>query len=272
MVMAREPAEAPGAVELRTGNLTEPAALRAALTAELDAVVHAATPTGDWDVDLGALDVMTRGLSGRALVYLSGVWVLGATTEPATEASPVAPLEIVAGRPRLEEHVRTAEDLRGIVVRPGIVHGHGGGIPAMMLDWARAAGIGRYVGDATVRWPMVHVDDVADLVVLALERAERGALLHGVAEAAVPVVRLAAAADLAAGGEGRTEAWATADAAAVLGSPLAAALSVRQHVTAPAARALGWVPHRADAVSDLRGGSYPPAPADVPQSNASGQR
>lgn len=251
VVLVRDHTRAPGAVPSHTGDLTEPDSLRAAVTPDIDAVVHAATPTGSWNADLAALAAVTDALAGRRLVYLSGVWVLGAATDPVEESAATLPIEIVAERPRLEQHVLGAS-VRGVVIRPGIVHGSGGGIPSMMVDWAREAGTGRYVGDPTVRWPMVHVEDLADLVVIALDRAPAGTLLHGVAEPAVPVKELAAAADVAAGGSGQAEPWDEHDAATELGAPFAAALALHQEVTADVARRLGWAPVHTDAVSSLR--------------------
>lgn len=256
VVLVRDPVEAPASVTSRTGDLTDLPSLRAAVTADIDAVVHAATPTGDWDADLSALGVLTDSLAGRALVYLSGVWVLGSTPEPADESAATRPVEIVSGRPLLEQHVLGATGVRGVVIRPGIVHGAGSGIPGMMVNWARAAGTGRHVGGPSVRWPMVHLDDLADLVVLALHRADAGTVLHGVAEAAVPVKELAEAADVAAGGSGQAEAWDEHEAAAELGAPFAEALALDQEVAATTSRQLGWAPSRADAVTDLRDGSY----------------
>jgi nucleoside-diphosphate-sugar epimerase len=256
VVLVRDPSRAPEAVESRVGDLTDPAALRAAITPDIDVVVHAATPSGDWASDLEAIDTLVAALTGRALVYLSGVWVLGRTVEPADESAPTRPIDIVARRPEAEERVLTAGGVRGVVIRPGIVHGAGGGIPGMMVDWARRAGVGRHVGEAGVRWPMVHLDDLADLVVLAVERAEAGSVLHGVAEPAVPVKELAAAADVAAGGAGGAEEWPEDEAATDLGAPFAQALALDQEVVAVAATHLGWAPSRADAVTDLRSGSY----------------
>ncbi len=246
-----DPTRARARVPTRAGDLNEPASLGAAITPDIDAVVHAATPVGSWDADLAALTALTEALSGRTLVYLSGVWVLGRTTHPVDESAPTRPVEIVAGRPRLEQHVLGAADVRGVVVRPGIVHGRGGGIPSMMVDWARAAGTGRYVGDPTVRWPMVHVDDLADLVLISLDRAPAGTVLHAVGERGVPVKELAVAADLAAGGTGRAEAWAVADAAREVGGAFAEALALHQEVTAEVARGLGWAPSHVDAIRSI---------------------
>lgn len=125
------------------------------------------------------------------------MWVLGATgADPVTEDTLADPPVIVAYRPRIEQRVLvTADDgVRAVVVRPGIVHGRGGGIPALLVNLAREHGEPRFAGEEDVRWPMVHVDDLAGLFVLAVERAPGGTVWHGVAEEAVPVRDLAAAA------------------------------------------------------------------------------
>ena len=257
VVLVRDPAHASAPVPYRAGDLTDPESVRAAVTPYIDAVVHAATPTGSWDADLAALAAMTDALANRTLIYLSGVWVLGPATDPVGESAPTNPIEIVYGRPTLEQHVLGAPGVRGVVIRPGIVHGEGGGILGMMTAWSRAAGTGRYVGAATVRWPMVHVLDLAELVALALDRAPAGSVLHGVSESAVAVKKLAAAADLAAGGSGQVEAWDEREAAAALGAPFAAALALHQEVTADVARRLGWTPVHADAVRSVMGTASP---------------
>ncbi|MEU6238052.1 NAD-dependent epimerase/dehydratase family protein, partial [Kitasatospora sp. NPDC047058] len=182
---------APG-VPSRVGDLADPASLRAAVTDDVDAVLHLATPTGDEAVDAAAVDALTERLrgTGRAFVYTSGVWVLGATGDTALdEAAATDPIAIVGYRPRIEQRVLalTGEDVRAVVLRPGIVYGRGGGIPGLMTGWARERGTGRYAGSAATRWPMVHVDDLAQLFVLALTKAEAGSVLHGVAHEAVAV-------------------------------------------------------------------------------------
>ena len=98
---------------------------------------------------------------------------------------------------------------------------------------------------------MVHVSDLADLVGLALDRAPAGTVSHAVAEPAVAVKELAAAADLAAGGSGSAEAWDELDAADEIGAPFAEALALHQEVTVDRALALGWRPVHADVVAGL---------------------
>ena len=245
------------------GDLQEPTSLTAAVTAEVDAVVHLATPMGDEAADLAALDALLAALhgSGRALLYTSGAWVLGPSkesAEPFDEDSPTRPLPLVGYRHRLEERVLAAADhgVRGVVIRPGVAFGRGGGIPALLVDLARQHGTGVHVGQELVRWPMVHVDDLAGLFALALRNARAGTILHGVAEEGVGTRALAAAAALAAGVSG-TRAWPLREAAAALGRPLAEALACDQVVSATRTRhQLGWQPYRPSAVEELSTGSY----------------
>ncbi|GGW14128.1 hypothetical protein GCM10018980_13670 [Streptomyces capoamus] len=252
----RLPAEAQALV----GDLADPASLRAAVTGDIDAVVNLATPTGDEAVDAAAVDALTDRLrgSGRAFVYTSGVWVLGATDDAAVdEDAPTNAIDLVGYRPRIEQRVlaTSGNDVRAVVVRPGIVYGRGGGIPGLMTGWAREHGTGRYVGSAATRWPMVHVDDLAELFVLAVAKAGAGSVLHGVAHEAVPVAALAAAADVAAGGTGRAEPWPLEQAAEAVGRPFAEALGLNQVVSGQRAVAeLGWRPSRPHVLTELAGG------------------
>lgn len=239
------------AADTRTADLNDPSTLREVITSDIDAVVHAATPSGDWDADAAAITAIASALSSsqRPLLYISGVWVLGATTD-ADESTQPAPIAIVSRRVEIEQRVREATDARGIVLRPGIAYGHNGGIPAMMVDWARARSEGRYVvaDSEPPLWPMVHVDDIATLVVRALDAAPAGALLHAVAEPGVSARALAEAADVAVRGRGAASPWLMTDAARDLGAPFAEALATSQVVRAPAAAELGWKPRNTDAV------------------------
>jgi nucleoside-diphosphate-sugar epimerase len=257
-----DPVGLPARAEVRTGSLTEPTTLAAALTADVDGVLNLATPSGDPATDRASTAALLAPLhgTGRPYLYTSGIWVLGATgPEPADEETPTDPIRIVGHRPAVEQQVlaAAADGVRSLVVRPAVVHGRGGGIPALLVQQAASRGRGRYVGDPATRWPMVHVDDLADLVVAALERAPAGTLLHAVAEQGVPVADLALAAAQAAGVAGRTESWPVDEAAAVLGAPFAEALALSQVCRADRARReLGWRPSRPGAVDDLAHGSY----------------
>ena len=250
--------------EARIGDLGSPDSLRAALTPDIDAVVHAAAPLGDWELERASVQAMIESLGApeKVLVYVSGAWVLGQGPEldgdagGFDESSPVRPIPLVAGRETVEGLV-TSSPITGVVLRPGIAHGRGGGIPGMLKTWAREHGAGRFVGSSrSATWPVVHVDDLARLVELALVKARPGDILHGVTQAAVPVVEIAQAADVAAGGRGTAVPWDLEDAAEALGPEFAGALATSQKVGSERAFELGWIPEEADIVADLVRGSY----------------
>jgi nucleoside-diphosphate-sugar epimerase len=248
--------------ENRTGDMTDPASLTAAVTPDIDAVVNVASPTGDQAVDLAAIDALIAPLrgTGRAFVYTSGIWVLGATGDAvADENSQTNPIPIVGFRPVVEQRVLAAasENVRASVIRPGIVYGRGGGIPAMLVDLARKNGAPQVVADASVRWPMVHVDDLGDLYDRVIEQGSGGAVWHAVSESAVPVRDLAAAAGEAAGVSGEPQVLPLEQARAQFGALFADALALDQAVSSDKTHEqLGWQGQNPDAVTELRSGSY----------------
>ncbi|GEN79393.1 NAD-dependent epimerase/dehydratase family protein [Actinotalea fermentans] len=260
--VVREPSRAtglPAGTRLVQGAVESPEVLADAAS-RVDGVVHLA-PSGGLATDLAAARAFTDALAGRGgvLVWTTGVWVLGPTDGgAAAEDSPTAPIALVHDRVAAERAVLSAADVvRAVVLRPGIVHGHGGGIPALLVEQARRAGTGVVTGAADVRWPMVHVDDLADLYVAAVERAASGSVLHGVAEEGVPVTDLATAAAHAAGAGPGWTVRSTAETATEVGAAFADALATSQVVSATRTRfALGWHPRRVGAVTDVAAGSY----------------
>src|SRR4051812_47491311 len=61
----------------RTADLSRPETL-AGLAQGADAVIHAATPGGDWATERAAVEALLA-QSPERFVYTSGVWVLGPT-------------------------------------------------------------------------------------------------------------------------------------------------------------------------------------------------
>jgi nucleoside-diphosphate-sugar epimerase len=231
------------------GDLARPETIEPALReARPDVIVHAAHPIGA-AADLAAIDRLSA--FGAALVYTSGIWWIGATGDtPFDERQPHGNSD----RARVEAAVlAAAPTIRSVVIRPGIVYGHRRGIPAEMVEWAGRFGVGRYVGSPGTRWPVVHVEDLGDLFVAAIERAEPGAVLHGVGETVLSS-DVAAAADRAAGGAGRAEAWPVEAAAVELGERYAANLALDQVLSSTRTRSsMDWHPHRPGLVADLTG-------------------
>jgi nucleoside-diphosphate-sugar epimerase len=230
------------------GTLQDADGWRAAAAAA-DVLVHAAI---DYRGDTMALDratverlVAIAGPRRAALVYTSGAWVHGDTGGGvADESWPLAPIAVVAERPATERLVLGAPGARGIVIRPGIVYGRRGGLTAALFDAQPV------VGDGRNRWPMVHVDDLADAYVLAAERGRAGSAYIAVDRSRRTVAELAAAARAAAGLHGEPRWQPLAEARDTLGA-FADALALDQQLSAARAqRELGWRPRHPEFVAD----------------------
>ncbi|HLK19837.1 MAG TPA: SDR family oxidoreductase [Bryobacteraceae bacterium] len=231
------------------GDLNTPANLAKAAS-ESDGVIHAGT-TNDGRIDQAAVEAMLHTLRGsnKPFVYTSGIWVLGDTGgKVADESWPLNPAALVAWRPAMEQSViaATGTGVRTVVIRPGIVYGRGGGIPAEFVRSGKESGVVRYVGNGENRWPVVHADDLADLYLRAFAEARAGELFHAADGSAFRVREIAEAAG------GKAASWPLEDARKTLGA-YADALVLDQMVSSEKAkRTLGWQPKAISIVEELR--------------------
>ena len=197
--------------------------------------------------------------TGKAFIYTSGVWVLGSTGDRvADENTPVNPTPLVAHRPAIEQEVLgyKSRGVRTIVIRPAVVYGRGKGMPTAFTQSARETGAARYVGDGQSRWAFVDVDDLAQLYVLALEKAAAGSLYNAAHGPFLQVREVAEAASIIAGAGGKTQAIPLEEARKTMGA-FADALVLDQQVSGEKARKeLGWTPRAASVLEDLKTGSY----------------
>lgn len=241
------------------GDFSDPKSVAAAAR-DADGVISLAT-TYNPSIDGPAIDAILDALAGsnKPFVYTSGIWSHGDTGgKVVDETSPPRPAALVAWRQAVEDRVREGarRGIRTVVIRPAIVYGRGGGIPAGFVQSAREEGAARYVGNGENRWPFVHVDDLADLYLLALERAPAGSLLLGVAGPSRTVREVAAAASRGAGAGGRTVAWPLDEARQKLGGYADALVLDQQASGRRAQELLGWQPRRPDILEDIERGSY----------------
>lgn len=237
------------------GGLRDTDVLRAAAGAA-DGVIHVGQDysADTADVDHAAAHALLDGLGDRGtFVHTGGTWVYGDTDGVVDETAPFAPPSIVSWRERNERGVldRAAAGSRPVLVMPGLVYGYGAGlIRAFYAEPGRAAGAVPVVGDGANHWSLVHVDDLAELYVLAL-RAAPGSVYAGVSDQYVTQLDAARAVAGAIGLGGRVEHLSTDEAAERMG-PIAEALGLDQRLTgARARRELGWTPTRQDALADL---------------------
>ncbi len=232
---------------------------------EFDAAVFA--PVIPFEEEPPALEALLAAFegTGRVLIYTSGTGVLSIETrdghwrqESYAEDDPYETQHWLSLRVATENLVRRGKDrgVRGIVIRPPQVWGRGGSkqVPAI-FDSVRRAGAACYVGAGLNLYSHVHVDDLANLYCMAIERGVAGALYHAVAgEVNWRTIAEAVAEVMGCG----TRSLSFEDACELWG-PMYADLffGVSSRSRAVRARAeLGWAPTRFDLIEDIRHGSY----------------
>lgn len=105
----------------------------------------------------------------------------------------------------------------------------------------------------------MHVIDLADIYLLALEKAPTASILNGAHSTAIPLIDIARAASEGAGAEGRLAAWPLEVARQALGG-FADAIACDQLVSRKhAERAFGWRPSRHSILDELRSYTSPAA-------------
>ena len=223
---------------------------------EHDATVHAASamPPDGVAREAAFIDTIVRvAPDDHAIVYTSGAWVYGDRGDAVVdEDAPLAPIPIVAWRPAHEERVlgARARGVRGIVIRPTVVYGEGGGIVGQLVANANPGPL-RIVGSGTNRWSTVRVDALAELYAAVVEQPAANGIYNAINGAPVPYVEIARAASRAGGGDGRIEHLTFENAQAAMG-PFAEALALDLQVSSEKAkRELGWSPHRPTVLEEL---------------------
>jgi nucleoside-diphosphate-sugar epimerase len=217
-----------------------------------DAVVNAA----DSDHER-AVDALLAGLagSGKPLIHTSGTSLVGdeAMGEPSdavfTEETPVRPEPDKEHRVALNRKVlNAAPGVRSIVLCNSLIYGRTLGAPARsvqippLVSQAQESGVARYIGRGLNIWSNVHIADVADLYVRALEKAPAGSFYY--VENGEETFEKLVGAIATKLGLGKAESWPADAAVAKWGRELAVfALGSNSRVRANKARGeLGWDP------------------------------
>ncbi len=227
--------------------------LRAASTyeeaaCECDVLIHTGfeMAADGHEVDRQAVNTLlaAAGKTNRTklFIYTSGVMVLGNTENKTAneDASTENAAAAVAWRPPHEQLVLKAANkmLVTAVVRPGMVYGGKRGIISQYFHSAQEKGAVAYIGDGENRWPLVHVDDLAQLYLLIAQK-RKGGIFHGVDGGAVKVKELARAVSEVAGKAGAVQSIPLEEARKQMG-PFADAMCLDQLVGCKHAQELGW--------------------------------
>jgi len=253
--LVRDPAKAEQlskrGIECVAGELGTPRSYAKAAEA-CDALIHTAFDRSKrgQEVDRLAITTLVEAAGRRksqeqptAIVYTSGVWVLGSTQGQATEDAPLRPTPLVAWRPEHEQLILDAGSgtaIRTAVIRPAVVYGGARGIVADLLKDA-LNGLVRIVGDGQNRWPCVYDRDLADLYVRVATNPEARGIFHANDEADERVSDIVEAIARHAKMRPDVRYMPLEEARAKMG-PYADALALDQIVRSPRARAIGWAP------------------------------
>ncbi|MCW2749335.1 MAG: hypothetical protein JWR83_445 [Aeromicrobium sp.] len=219
--------------------------------AQHDAAIHTAAPDDGTapTFDDAVIDAVIDAFAGTTKPYIhtGGIWTYG--NNPAIdEAGPIEPAAISEWRTEREARLLQA-GVRATVIQPGIVYGRGQGVINVITSGPRTDdGALTLVGSGDQHWTTVHVDDVADLYVLALE--SKGGESFVAASGQNPTVR-----ELAEAVSGTVVAESHDASRERLGAGFADALLLDQQASgAKARRELGWTPKGPSLVEQLREG------------------
>jgi len=154
------------------------------------------------------------------------------------------------------------EGVRSVVIRPTMIYGEGRGarkesaqVPAL-IDNARKAGVGLHIGKGENIWANVHIDDVTELYLLALQKAPAGALYY--AENGEKALKsVAASISRMLGFGGKTRNWSPQEAEAALGPKAHSSFGSNSRVRGKRSRAeLGWQPKGVPILQEIEQGHY----------------
>lgn len=105
-------------------------------------------------------------------IYTSGTWVHGENRKDiVTDTTPLAnPPQLVTWRPEQEQRVIHNTVLNGIVIRPALLYGRSGSLLAPLFKSAHSGKVAWY-GRPGGRYALIHCDDLAEMYLLAAEKA-----------------------------------------------------------------------------------------------------
>jgi nucleoside-diphosphate-sugar epimerase len=235
---------------------------------EAEAVIDAAEANHPGVVD--AIASAVRG-SGKFFLHTSGSGIVAtAANGERTDAIYDEYSTFTPAFPRMVQRAAidqvvfdcAKQNVRSVVIRPTMIYGGGRGVrgesaqvPAL-IENAKQAGAGLHIGRGENLWSNVHIDDVVDLYLLALQKAPAGALYY--AENGEEELRnVAASISRMLGFGGKTRQWSPQDAELALGPKAHSSFGSNSRVRGKRSRAeLGWQPKGATILQEIEQGHY----------------
>lgn len=261
---------AESAARLREANIVPLACDDAGLAqaaAPFDILVVAVMLPFETEADFVAALLATFRGEGRTLLFTSGTGVLsiaareGEWSEVSFAEDDPFPFPALYNREirlRTETIVReaSADGLRAMVIRPPLIYGRGGSVH--IPQFFRSAEVHSrvlYLGLGLNLYSNVHIDDLAEVYALAVDKGAPGAVYHAVAGEA----DFRSIAEAVAGVVGcPAQSMAYDEFCALCGRDwVDMGLAVNSRSRAPRTREeLGWAPRHLDLIGDIRRGSY----------------
>jgi nucleoside-diphosphate-sugar epimerase len=268
LVRTRQKADAVRARGVRPllGTLDDAEALAQAAQAA-DIVVNAAS--ADHDGAVAALLGALAG-SGKLFLHTSGSSIVGTRARGQRsdaifdESSPVTPTTARAARVALNDRILAFRDegCRPVIICPSLIYGLGRGVEPdsmqvpLLIGLARKRGCAAHAGPGENIWSNVHIDDLATLYALAIEKARAGAFFF--AENGENSMReICEAINRMLGHAGAPSAMSMEEATSEWGEGLTEdTMASNSRVRAVRARQLGWKPKARSLIEEIEQGCY----------------
>ena len=219
-----------------------------------DAVIHAASAD-----HAGAVLTLIAALerSGKTLICTTGSGIAAdsadgeyATSVAVTEDSYFEPVPFRRPRVAMNRLVREAaidKGIRSVVICPSMIYGNGRGLQTdsdqlpKLIALSKQVGAGAYFGKGLNRYSNVHIDDLVDLYLLALEKAPGGSFFFA-ENGHASFKEIAEMISRSLGLGGKTVSLSVADLVRQYGAAGRYGITSNSLVSAVNARRLGWSP------------------------------
>lgn len=208
--------------------------------------------------------------SGKVIIYTSGTGLLGDTqTTIVDEGMPVKidlhddsidtkdeMTQAIFQRMSTESDVLTASGVRGIVLRSPNVYGrlNGQALLTHLIAASKKIDAVPYANfSGNHLWTFVHVDDLADLYILAIENSKGGEMYYAGGETGIKTKDLAEALSFGLGYKGKTKAVEMEELINLFGNPLMANFWTwnNQSSNEKAKRLLNWQPMHIQMLNEI---------------------
>ncbi len=240
-------------IEPVVGTLDDPEILMNAADAA-DAVIHAASADHPGSV-VTLVSALER--SGKALIYTTGSGIVADSAEGEyagsvfyTEDTYFEPVPFRRPRVAMNRFVREAaidKGIRSVVICPSMIYGRGRGLQPdsdqlpKIIALSKQLGAGVYFGKGLNRYSNVHIDDLAELYLLVLEKAPGGSFFFAESGHA-SFKEIAEMVSRSLGLGGKTISLNVADLVRQHGDAGRYGITSNSLVSAVNARRLGWSP------------------------------